>query len=179
MNSTQKDGVADWANLWQELSRRTVNPWKHAPFCIYVLVAVVGLGGLGIWVEAVKLGLSDRPESYDGIFTAVTTFYPALIGSASFQLLLIATENEDRTLTAFSVFVLVASLGSAILLSVFRNQYPPACLSFAILLAIISMLLWSIANADNPIYKSVAVDVPAGGRPDRALPGDISEFEAD
>ena len=177
--NTHNEGVGDWISLWRELDRRTRQPWKHGPLVMYVVVALVGLGGLGIWVEAVKFILSEEPESYDGIFTAVVTFYPALIGSASFQLLLIATGNVDRTMTAFSVLVLMISVGSALLLSVFHDRYPTVCLLSAIPLAIFSIWLWSITNVDNPIYKTLPIDTPSGGSPFRDLKGDISTFEAD
>jgi len=173
------DEVGDWAYLRREISRRTLQPWSQAPFVIYVLVAIVTLGGLGIWVEIVKILSAEQSASYDGLLTAMATFYPALVGSASLQLLLVATGNSDRILTAFATLVWVISIGSVILLSVFHDQYPRACFSAAIGFVFFSIWLWWITNGDDPTYKQVSVDTATGGSTSRELKGDISGFRAD
>ena len=175
----QMDSVGEWGYLWQELTRRTRQPWKQVTFVMYLLSAIVGFGGFGIWVEIVELNLSEDPRNYDGLYTAVATFYPALIGSASFQLLLIAVAETNKVMTSFVVTVLLAALASAILLGIFHNQYPTARFVVATLLAFFSMWLWIMTDADNPIYRTLPVDTPTGGNPQRDLKGDMSEFEAD
>ena len=155
----------DLAYLRRELSRRTAEIWKRFPFLAFVLVAIVGLGGLGIWTEIVKFTLSENPERLDGVFTAVAAFYPAVVGSASFQLLLIATGKMDRIITALGILILTYTIGASVLLSVYHAQYPVACLIAAVFLVIFSIWLWIVTNADDPIFKPVSVDGASGGSP--------------
>ena len=169
----------DLLYLRRELCRRTAEVWKRFPFLVFVLVAIVGLGGLGIWAELVKVTLSENPERLDGVFTAVAAFYPAVVGSASFQLLLIATGKMDRTITAFGILVLTFTIGAAVLLSIYHALYPIACLIAAVFLVIFSIWLWIVTNADDPIFKPVSVDAASGGSPSRDPKGDLSQFRAD
>ena len=173
----REDG--DFVYLRRELSRRTAELWKRFPFLAFVLVAIVGLGGLGIWAELVKMSLSENPQRLDGVFTAVAAFYPAVVGTASFQLLLIATGEMDRIITAFGILVLVSTIGAAVLLSVYHAQYPVTCLIAAVFLVFFSIWLWVVTNADNPLFKSVSVDASTGGSTSRAPKGDLSAFKAD
>ena len=179
LTGTQNDSVGEWGYLGQELTRRTCQPWKQVTFVMYLLSAIVGFGGFGVWVEFVELNLSEYPRNYDGLYTAVATFYPALIGSASFQLLLISVAETNKVMTSFVVTVLLAALTCAILLSIFHDQYPTARFFMAALLAIVSMWLWIITDADNPIYRTLPADTPSGGNPQRDLKGDMGGFEAD
>ena len=56
-------------------------PWSQPTFFMYFIFAIAGFGGFGIWVEAVGLHLSENLKSYDGLYTALATFYPALIAA--------------------------------------------------------------------------------------------------
>lgn len=174
--NTDNLGGDEFADLRRQLRERTAGLHKRFSYVVYVLVSIVVLGGLGIWTELVKLALSGVPGRTDGIFTAATTFYPAVVASATFQLLLIATGNHDRVMTAFGVLVMVSSFALAVLSTVFRSQYPMLCLAAAVLLVVFSVWIWIVANSDNPIYKPVTVDAAAGGNPSREPQGNLSDF---
>ena len=169
----------EFSYVGKELCRRTAEIWKRFPLFVFVLVAIVGLGGLGIWVELVKALLSESPEESDGLFTAVATFYPALAGSASCQLILNATGMLNRIITALGILVLFIFLAAAVLVGIFHSQYPFACLISAIILVVFSIWIWIISNADNPIFHPVRIDAASGGSPSRNPKGDLSGFKAD
>ena len=169
----------DLVYLRREFSRRTAEVWKRFPFVAFVLVAIVGLGGVGIWAELVKMSLSEDPGRLDGVFTAVAAFYPAVVGSASFQLLLIATERMDRNITAFGVLILTFTIAATVLLSVYYAHYPVTCLIAAVFLAFFSIWLWVVTNVGDPIFQPVSVDAATGGSPSRDPKGDLSAFTAD
>ena len=177
--SSQNEGAGSFVYLRQELARKTCQPWTQVTFVLYFFSAIVVFGGFGIWVEVVELNLLENADSYDRLYRAIATFYPALIGSASFHLLLIAAGQSDRIMTAFGFAVLSFALLFAILLSIFHYQYPIARFFGVTLLAIFSIWLWSIADADNPIYQTVSADTPSGGSLTRDLKGDTSEFKVD
>lgn len=169
----------EFAYLRHELRRRTAGLAKRFSYIVYVLVAIVILGGLGIWTEVVKMALTGNSAGSDGLFTAATTFYPAVVASGTIQLLLIATGNHDRVMTAFGVLVMVLSFATAVLSTVFRAQYPVLCLTVAAILVVSSVWVWIVANADDPIYKPVPVDVASGGPTSREPDGDLSDFKVD
>lgn len=168
---------SDWKHLRSELCRRTWQPFSSAPFVIYVLLAIVGLGCLGIWVELVKLARVDGDGSSDGVLTALATFYPALVGSASLQLILYSTGRGDKTLTSFALLACIASLASVVLISVFHTQFPILTVRAAIFFVLFSIWLWWITNADDPTYKSAPIDAASGGDPDRPLAGSTKGFK--
>lgn len=146
---------------------------------MYFLGAILAFGGFGIWVELVEMRLSDRTPNYDGLYTAIATFYPALIGSASFHLQLTAAGQSDKIMAAFGQIFLLAAITCAILLSVFHEFYPTGRFYSAIFLAFISIWFWSVAEFDNPIYQPIAADAPSGGSPLRDLKGNTRGFEVD
>lgn len=148
-------------------------------FVMYLLTAIVGFGGFGVWAEIVQRLLPHGSEGYDGVYRAISTFYPALIGSASFQFFLLAIGDTNKALPSFVVTISLAAFGFALLLSIFHDQYPTARFFFAIVLTTFSVWLWIITEADNPIYKTGPVDVASGGNVDRGLKGNLGDFEAD
>lgn len=177
--TTPNQDQGEFAYLWAELGRRTKVFPKRVPFFAYVLVAIIGLGGLGIWAELVRMALSTDNHGFDRVFTAAATFYPAVIGSATFQLLLIATGRLDKIIAAFGIFVLVFSIGAAVLLALFRSLYPVSSLVAAILLVGFAIWIWIVANADDPIFKGDPGDAPSGGNTTRPLKGNLGDFKAD
>ena len=171
--------AGDWVYLRRELKRRTFQPCRHAPFVIYVIVSIVILGGLGIWVEVLKFISARQSVSFDGLLTAMATFSPALVGSASIQLALVATGSSDRILTSFATLVLVSSFASVILIWFSYSFYPMVALACAIILVIFSVWLWWITNGDDPTYKKVSIDTASGGDTSRELSGDTSGFKVE
>lgn len=170
----------DFAYLRRELRRRTSEFPKSFTFFAYVVAGVIMLGGLGVWTELLKLTYAaPNPDGLDGVFTAVATYYPAVAGTASFQLLLIASGKVDRVLTGFGILVIAVSITAAMSLTFLRAAFPTFCLVAAVVLAIFSIWIWIVTNADDPIYKSVPVDAPSGGPTSRDPKGDLSDFKVD
>ncbi|MYA59520.1 MAG: hypothetical protein F4X40_03025 [Chloroflexi bacterium] len=172
-------GDGEFRYVRKELCRRTAEVTKRFPLFAYVLVAILGLGGLGIWTEVVKIALAKDLSQFDGVFTAVAAFFPAVVGSATFQLLLFATGTSNRIITALGILVLFFSFGGAVLLGVFHSQYPISCLIAAIFLVVFSIWIWIVTNADDPLFQSAPVDAASGGNTSRNPKGDLSNFKAD
>jgi hypothetical protein len=173
------NSVGDWRYLGREIWRRTWHPFHNVPFVFYVILAIMCLGSLGIWVELVKTQLSTPPPSYDGVLTAIATFYPALIGSASLQLILTSTGNSDKVLVSFALLACFASFFSVVLISVFYQLYPGWCFNVATFFAVFAVWFWWFTNGDELTYKNAPVDVAAGGDTGKALKGDLADFKVD
>ena len=82
-SASREEEVGEWTYLGREIVRRTKQPWNHVPLVLYVLVAIVVFGGLGIWVEIVKISTSDEHRGTGELFAAMATFYPALVGASA------------------------------------------------------------------------------------------------
>ncbi len=168
--------TGDWKYLGGELLRRTIQPVKDVPFVLYVILAIIGLGGLGIWVELVKVLLASGPFDQTGLLIALATFFPALIGSSSLQLILASTGNGNKVLVSFALLICGVAVAVGVLINVFFETYPAAAFRSSIFFALIAVWLWWITNGDDPTYKSAPVDAPSGGDTDRPLKGDTSGF---
>ncbi|MBC6407912.1 MAG: hypothetical protein GDA40_07225 [Rhodobacteraceae bacterium] len=169
--------VGDWKYLWREIKRRTSQPISNAPFVIYVLGAIVGLGGLGVWVETIELALRTPGGSQTAVLTALCTFFPALFGSATFRLILDATGKGDKVLVSLGYFVLFLGFGAVIPITRLNGLYPVTTFWVAVLCSAIAVWLWWIANGDDPTYKTASVDAPSGGDPEKRLKGTTQGFK--
>lgn len=166
----------DWHYLKREIFRRTSQPFSDVPFVFYVLLAIIGLGCLGIWVELIKVALSSG-KNYDGVLTALATFFPALIGSSALQLILVSTGNRDKVLVSFGYLVSIAAFAAVILMSVFHSLLPVLTFWTSVLFTVGAVWLWWFTNGDDPTYKSAPIDAPSGGSTSRPLNGDTSGFQ--
>jgi hypothetical protein len=177
--STEIDSeqMGDWRYLVEQLWLRTVQPISNASFVIYVLIAIVGLGCLGIWVELIKFCLLQTTTKGDGVITALATFYPPLIGAASIQLALSSTARRDKVFVSIAFLSFFMAILSVVLISILYASYPRFCFGAGIVMSIFSVWLWWFSNGDDPTYKSVRIDAPSGGDTERELIGDMSGFQ--
>lgn len=166
----------DYKLIAREIRRRTLEPFRHFPFVSHVFLAIICLGCLGIWVELIKALLSAPPTGYDGVFTAIVTFYPALIGSASLQLMLSSTGNSDKILGSFAIIALFLAFISVALISLFHDKYPNGSFTAAIIFAVFAIWFWWFTNADDRTYQNAPIDAAAGGDTSKTLKGDLDDF---
>jgi hypothetical protein len=166
---------SDWAYLKGTLKQRTREPAKELPFIIYVFLAIILFGGLGIWTELLRITLSDTPN-LTTLITAVMTFFPAMIGATSIQLIL--ASSEDKVMVSFALLILCCFLTAAILLPFFSGTHPVLVLVLASLLSVIAVWVWWITNSEDPTYrKKSAPDAASGGPTSRPLTGSVAGFE--
>ncbi len=173
-----KTQVSDWRYLGRELVKRTCDPIQHFPFVAYMLIAIVGLGGLGVWAELLKIGISNSPIGLANVITSVLTFFPALVGAAAIQLLL-ASAN-DRIFIAFAMLIMFVFFAFAILLPFFSVTHPFIVLFLSGVCSVFAVWAWWITNGDNPTFQKIPPpnDAATGGSTDRKLSGTLEGFEA-
>ncbi|WP_141441580.1 hypothetical protein [Delftia acidovorans] len=147
-------------------------------FTLYFLVAVILLGGTGVWFELhAYLTYVPTPEnpsvSAAALRTAVLTFFPALAGTSCMQL--IWDTGEFRSLRAFATSVLV-------ILGVAAAAVAPAHISATVALSIgciasgIAFWMWWIANAEQTGLQDINTDAPMGKDPNTEPAGDLNGF---
>ncbi|TXC71319.1 hypothetical protein FSB78_10475 [Sphingomonas ginsenosidivorax] len=165
-----------WGELGHDLWRRTKRPLRHATFVSFFIGSVVGIGGLGIWVELINLGRGDSPVDLASLRTALATFFPALVGSTCFQIIL------GRYLKALKAVTFPASIALAVVgfwLIFDRGLTAHKAITIAILATIVSLWFWWIANADNPDFFDETLPLAAvGGDTARPLDGNLDGFDA-
>ena len=177
-NDTNPNQLSDWQYLGREIRDRSWQPFKYVPFVFYFILAIIFLGGLGIWVEVIKC-LRGQITDNSGLLTALSTFIPALIGSASVQQILSSTENSDKVLVSFSLFVCFISFFGVVLITVFYPDYPSWSLRAAVVFGIIAVWFWWFTNGREPTYQNVPIDASTGGSVEREIKGNLSEFKVD
>tara|TARA_R110000787_G_C13419772_1_gene444788 strand:- start:1306 stop:1848 length:543 start_codon:yes stop_codon:yes gene_type:complete len=175
---TNPDQLGDWQYLGREMHRRTFAPFKSVPFVFYFILAIVVLGGLGVWVEVAKTQLNQNWK-VDGLLTALSTFFPALIGSASLQLILKSTDSSDKILISFSLLVCIPSFVGVGLIAAFFSLHPSLCLYAAIGFSILAVWFWWFTNGDDLTYRNAPIDAATGGNTARTIKGNLSDFKVD
>ena len=175
--NTVPSHFGDWQYLKKEICRGTSQPLSYAPFVFYFLLAIIGLGCLGIWVELIKVLLSANTQNFDRMLTALGTFFPALIGSSAFRLILASTDKRDKIFASFGFGMCLLAFAAAILISLLHVSFPIVTLCAAVAFAGFAIWLWWFANGDDPVFKSnLPIDAPSGGDTSKSLKGDTSGF---
>lgn len=176
----EDNDISSYAKLRKELWRRTIDPFSQPPFVFYVVTGVVLFGGLGVWVELVKLCLSDMRGDSEALVTAVITFFSTLAGAATIQLNYSSYEKSDKDLGSFALLLMCLFACAGVLLAFFGHAYPASVLFFGVICSLAATWVWWITNGDEPTFRATKKDVDAavGGDPERDLPGNLDGFEA-
>ncbi|OUC13404.1 MAG: hypothetical protein B0A82_17455 [Alkalinema sp. CACIAM 70d] len=139
-------------------------------FCVYVLLGVLFFGGLGIWAEVVKYYYFRAPNTgAEAIITSLTTYFPALVGAASLQLMF---ENRNsKPLLAFAVLCLCVLGAIAIWLAIDPSAF------YSVVSCVAAIWIWWIANARAEAFRDdLDIDTPLGGNPGKTPPGSLQGF---
>lgn len=95
MNSGMDRPISE---VFSELHRRAGTGFRHAPFTLAFWIGLVFAGGMGIWVEVWNLAMTAFADptrvGLDSLRTAISTFFPAVIGATSLQM---AFEDELKS----------------------------------------------------------------------------------
>lgn len=162
--------------LWEELVQRFMAPVGQVSFWVFLILGILIFSACGVWIELGKYFLSAC-KSLDGVQTAIFTFIPAIACTATMQI--IYSNNNKKYLMSFGYAVGIVLLLGAIGLLILSEHLPPAfSMSMGVLLSIISILTWWVANGlDLTLYDNVAQDVTTGGDPGKPLAGSVVGFK--
>jgi hypothetical protein len=162
-----------WAALGHELVLRAIEPFESPTFVFFFFSVVIGVGGIGIWVEIIKF---YRPQvtldPLNGIITSLITFFFALVGTSCTQLII--EESDSKSLRALAQFVLlIAILIGAFSITGVGSSQPGLWLW--ILASVFALMVWWLANAKSPGLRDP--DAPTGGAVTKTLPGNLSDYK--
>lgn len=154
--------------LGREMVRRTTQPWRSSTFFLgFVLNAV--FGGWAIWFE-MGLTLAGQPKhDLESIQLALVTFFPAVTGVTFIQVML--EQHDDTRLTLSSLLFFFAIFASSTYLIFHTDHFGFTRFSVLLLLFIMTLWFWVIANCDSKMFTE-KVDNATGGNPEAPLSGD-------
>jgi len=161
----------------QELWKRTRRGVKHPSYVMFFLVAILGVGAVGIWIE-LYTWLAAKPAISNGsIRTSLVAFVPAFMASTSMQLIWAESQRSLRATALTLAFVCMIGW-------IFCKILPPEN-DYAIFAGVFSSLValwtWWIANANQAdIMDGWSPEVTKGPiNLDVKLAGDVSGFRTE
>lgn len=173
MITESKARTRRWAALRRELALRLFEPFEHPTFVFYFFGIVLGVGGVGAWVELFKLFQQQGTTNpLDGLLTSLITFCFALVGTSCTQLII--EESESKALRALAQLVLFLAFFGGALAIAGVGSGETAIWAWA-LASIAALVVWWIANATSKGLKDP--DVPTGGDVKKTLPGNLADYK--
>lgn len=156
--------------LRAELRRRLLTPIGQVSFLTYFIVAIIGFGALGIWVE-VGRAMQAKQFEPDGLLTAIHTYFPAIAAGAALQMQMDARKEHLQYLRSFCVLS-----GFGVLLFAIPFMNGSKTFVWGAIGIGASLLLWWVANGVNPNFLDIDPEDSLGASPDADLSGDTGGF---
>ena len=167
--------VNGFALLWKEIRERTCTPMKHVTFWVYLLLGVVLCSGLGVWFEVIRYVYAANDAKPDSILVALLTFFPALVGSSSLQMVF---GSEMKGLRAFALLLAVIFALGASWLAFGRPTDFYVAMDCAIGFSAAAVWIWWIANGADPSFRdNIPLNAPIGGDTSTPLSGSLDGFK--
>jgi hypothetical protein len=171
------EDLSSWVLLGKELTHRSLSPLSHSSFVFFFVVGVVGLGGIGVWLELETLSrIGSAPQTPLGsLRTALISFFPALAGTSCMQL--IWSDESKKYMKSFSTAMMMGAATVAVM-TARPSVSDTSALWIAGIASIVALWTWWIANA----FQNEFLDPPdaaVGGDAGAAqLPGDLSDYQS-
>jgi len=160
-----------WPDFFSFLNKRIKKPIGHPSYWFYFLVIVTGAGGIGVW-KAVFLD-----KCFQAVASNLMTFFPAVAAASAFEIVLgkddYKTPKSARVATLFVGLLLIVAVAI-----IWPNDSTALATVTGTIAALISLVLWWIANAENTaLLDSPPGKEAFGGPVSGEVEGDVSEFK--
>ena len=123
-------------------------------------------------MELVRLLLKANASEFEGILTAIYTYFPAIAVGAAVQLIM---DRPPKPVASFTMVWVVFSLVLVIPYSVGLVQ-PDDALRLGVVGSVMAFLMWWVANGANPSYLDSSPEDTLGATPTSEPAGDTSNF---
>lgn len=164
-------GTNSFASLKAFLLTRLSTPLGHVSFWTYFILAIIGLGAVGVWVEIVRWMLAPEAET-SGILTAIYTYFPAVAAGATLQLVMASREKYVRSFS-----ILMASLiGAATVPHSVGLVKETTAFSWGLCGSLLALTLWWVANGTNQDFLDSTPEDSLGGNLADEPTGDTRGF---
>lgn len=173
--STTSPSVNGFSLLWKDLRDRTFKPVGHVTFWVYLFLGVVLCSGLGVWFEVIRYMYAAEGAKPDAILVALLTFFPALVGSSTLQMVF---ASEAKGLRAFALFLAVLFALAACWLAFGRPSDFTVAMRWALFFSTAAIWIWWIANGGDPSFRdNIPNNAPIGGDTSTPLSGSLDGFK--
>ena len=125
-----------------------VKPFNDLYFT-YLLVFVIGIGGIGIWVSIFQELQKDVINEYNITFN-IGTYFIALVSTSYIDLTTNDKITNKKSLQIYSFVMLIVLL---FLFYLSNNCKPFWSIIFSIIGTFITLLVWHIANSENQKFN--------------------------
>ena len=173
MKEENKIPTNSFVMLWVYVRGQFQAPIRHFTFWVYLFLAILGLGALGIYVELYRL--LNSPSNWGGLLTAIYTYIPAIAAGAWLQMTL--DESDRKYVRSFAAIAWALLVLPAFLHALNVYGEPKVSLGFGILGIIGSTALWWIANGGNQSFQDFDPKDSLGGTAETEPQGDASEYK--
>ena len=129
----------------------------------YFLIAVVGIGSIGIWLPIIVEALADKKVTFQNIPPNITTYFVSILFAGCIDYFL--TKIKELTshgiasvfinLIALVLFSFALVIG-AVILNIFKLNF--LSLLVGIIGTLIAYRIWWIANINNPNFTITYAD---------------------
>jgi len=148
-----------WIDLFKELANRLIDPVQSPNFILYFIVIVIGVGGIGPWINLAKK--NNLPEFYYSVATFALT-----LASASFADVVLyrnrnnsIDENKNYDMLTFPYtcifFITAASAVFSLIICGFFPENLATGANFSLVSLFFGIFLWWQVNSRNPqLYKA-------------------------
>jgi hypothetical protein len=159
----------------KEIPHRLRSPIGQTGFWLYLVLAVLVLGGLAIYIEGLRYFRGPPGADARGLELALYTVFPAVMGSSSVQLAL-DKENSPTRNAGIATLVLCFFLAYYLITNIGLMSDWISILIGGLACAF-SVFVWWVANGSEPIFQDqIRPDASIGGDIDTPLnggPGDV------
>jgi hypothetical protein len=129
-------------DIWQKMKR----PWAHPPFVMYFVIIIIGVGGLGAWIEISKAYQAPSPAALVTASRSLSTYLLAILSAAAADLIISQSPlNRSTIMLAISVLI----VGAALALIGFVSLSYKLGLVCSVVGTLAAWFLWIVANSDN------------------------------
>ncbi len=155
--------------LWRDIRRRFRRPVGSPSFWMFLIVGVIGFGGIAIWIEVLKfrfhlLGTTNA----DGLRTAINTYFPAIGCGAGLQI--VTWEKDKPNLRACGMAVWSFMSGACVVLLLLQANHPYWSGTIGTVCSVFALAMWWLANGDEDAFQETPPsNAPTGGSIDQPL----------
>lgn len=171
MAKDKKDFWELWRIFGKQLKTCIIQPVRYPSFIFYFIVIIIMAGGLGAWLLIFQIIPS---ESELDIPRALTTYAVAILAASLVSIIL--SKKDEHALLLFALFICV--ICGFLSLGTFTASKSQDAQIYGIIVTVLSLFLWWVANAENPDLTGLNPNVATGGDPkSQKLSGDLSGLQ--
>jgi len=155
----------EWKSFFYQLKKQIVSPFDSVIFVLYFTVFLVGIGGIGHWIN-ISRALSDAPPEH-GWFLVLESMciFSITLGSAAIAEIVLKSkvnvvsdcsekEPMDTILRFFYMSLFMVILSFSVVGLIQASNKNAGSFLYSIVAYLLCLFVWWIVNSDNPNLNS-------------------------